>query len=189
MAGWKLRALERALVFEKHIAGDKYLPLLVVNFDGRRACHMPGAVKDDVDLILPALECFWRLECQADEAAFTALDVLVREERIPGNILLIFLLLHHVRRVMEHLFDQDPAGARQENGRFRMLTHHHRQAANMIEMTMRDDDQIEANVFDQFQLRHRSDARCLRIQSAINEDVQIANLEEEGIGTDASLAV
>ena len=59
----------------------------------------------------------------------------------------------------------------------------------MVQVTMRDDDQIEVAAPQQGKVRCRTAPRLLRVQPAIDKQVEVADLNEQRIGANAAIAV
>ena len=96
MAGREARAFERALIGEKDVTGEKDSAVFVNKFDGSGAGDMAGGMKHDLDLVFGAAEVFGLIEIQADHAFTAAINFLVGEERIIGDVGLFALAHHHV---------------------------------------------------------------------------------------------
>ena len=179
MSDGEMRALQRALVFEQHVACQEDLAHPVVDFHGGGSGDMAGRVEHELDLTLLALDFFDLLERQADKAADQVFDILVREERIARDAVLLLLLLHHIGGIVQHLLDQHAAGLGEQHRGLGMLAHDHRQAADVIQMTVRDDDEVELDAAQQFELRQGAYAGCLGVQAAVDQNVQAAYLQKE----------
>ena len=77
----------------------------------RRPGHVAGGVKDDSISSLPASKLLRLAERQGRQAPRDAVDLLVGEERVVGDVLVLALAEHDVGRVVQHPLDQHPAGA------------------------------------------------------------------------------
>ena len=67
------------------------------------------------------------------------------------------------------------------------LAHDHRQPADMVQMAVRDDDEIQFDVAQQRKVRQRAEPGRLRVQAAVHQDVQVADHQQKRIGADAAL--
>ena len=54
---------------------------------------------------------------------------------------------------------------------------------------MRDDDQIQRDSAERLQIGRRNAPDAFWIQAAIDQNIQIAELDEQRVGTDAAIAV
>ena len=173
----KLRALQRALVLKHDVAGDENLPLLVMNFDRRRARDMARAMKRDLDLVFPAAKHLRSSEGQPDKPADETVHLVMREQRVARNVVLLFLLLLHVRGIVQHLLDQHAARLGEQHRRLRVLAHHDGQPADVIEMAVRDDDEIELDAPQQVEIRQGAQSGRLGVQAGVDEDIQRPDLQ------------
>ena len=189
VARGELCARQGALVLEEDVAGDEHLAVLVVDLDGGGAGDVAGRVEDDLDLVLGAADLLGVAEGQAVHALGAAVDVLVGEERVVGDVVLLLLAHHHVGGVVEHALDQHPAGRRHDDGRIRVLLHEGREAANMVQMAVRDDDQVEFLVPDQGKVRSRGAAGLFGVKTGVNHHADVAELDKIGVGADAAVTV
>ena len=126
---------------------------------------------------------------QSDDARRAAVDLVVREERVVGDVGIFLLAHHHVGGVVQHALDEHAAGLRHQDRRVGMLAHRDRQTADVVEMAVRDDNQVEIDVFQQTEVWRGQPSGQLRIQTAVDEDVQVANLQIHGVGADTAVAV
>ena len=163
VAGRKLGTEEGALVLEKNVAGEENLAVLVVELDGGCARHVTGGVKNDFDFVLRAAKMFGMTVREAVEAFANTINLVVGEERIVGDVGLVLLAHHDIGRIMQHALDEHAAGRRHNDGRVGVLAHHHWQAADVIEMAVRYDDQVERDATNFGKIRGRRAADALRI--------------------------
>ena len=70
-----------------------------------------------------------------------------------------------------------------------MLPHGQRQAANVVEVTVRHQDEIEGLALEFGKVRSSATPGQLGVQSAIHEDPEIAQLKEQRVCADAAVAV
>jgi hypothetical protein len=63
------------------------------------------------------------------------------------------------------------------------------QAADVVEMAVRNDDQVEGHTPQRSEIGGCGAADLLRVEAAIKEDLQVAELEVKGIRADATVAV
>ena len=59
----------------------------------------------------------------------------------------------------------------------------------MVEVTVRDDDQIEIDPVERAKIRRGGPAHFLRMQAAVDEEIEVAELDEQRVGTNAAVAV
>jgi hypothetical protein len=59
----------------------------------------------------------------------------------------------------------------------------------MIKVAVRDDDQIQGDATQRLQIRRGDATDPFGVQSTINQDIKIAELDEQRVGTDAAVAV
>ena len=111
------------------------------------------------------------VEGQADDARRATIDLVVGEERVVGDIGLLFLSHHHVGGVVQHALDEHAAGLRHQNRRVGMQAHRDRQTADVVEMAMRDYNQVEIDVFQEAKVRRGQPSGQLGIQPAVDKDV------------------
>ena len=105
---------------------------------------MAGGVEDDLDLVLAAAEFLGVAEGDGRCRRLAhAVDLVVREERVVGDVVLLLLAHHDVGGIVEHALDQHPARRRHDDGRVRVLPHRDRQAADVVQVAVGDDDQVE----------------------------------------------
>ena len=189
MTGGEARAFERALIGEKDVAGKKDGAVFVDEFDGGGAGDVAGGMEHDLDFVFGAAEMFSLIEIQADHAFAAAIDFFVGEKRIIGDVGLFALAHHHVGGIVEHALDEHAAGGRHQHGGVGMLAHQDRQAADMVQVTVRDDDEIERLIANQRKIGRGGTADLFRIEAAVDDDAEFAELDEHRIGTDATHAV
>ncbi len=175
----ELRAAEGALVLKEHVPGHEDVAMLVADLDSTGAGDVSGMVQHDLHLVGLALEFLGLEKLHADEARHAAVDLFVREERVIGDVVLLFLAQHDVGRVVEHAIQYHLARMGHDDLGIRVLAHGDRHAADVVQVTVGDDDEIEADIFDQREIGHRAQACFLRIQAAVDEDIHIANLHVE----------
>jgi len=70
-----------------------------------------------------------------------------------------------------------------------MIAHRQRETADMIQMAMGDDDQIEVLSSDLTEIRSGVTTDHLGVQSAVYKDANIAKLDEQRVSADAARAV
>ena len=63
--------------------------------------------------------------------------------------------------------------------RWRVLAHDDRQAADVVEVAVRDDDEVELDVAQQREVRQGPQAGGLRVQPAVHQDVEVADHQQE----------
>ena len=102
---------------------------------------------------------------------------------------LVLLAHHHVGRVVQHALNEHAARRGHDHGRVRVLAHHDGQTADVVQMAVRDDDQIEGEAAQLGKIRRGGPADFLRIQAAIDQNIEVAELDEQRIGTNAAVAV
>ena len=146
-------------------------------------------MEGDLDLVLRPLEAPGVAERQAGHAAGEAVDFVVGEKGVFRDVLVLLLAEHHVGGVMEHPLDEHPARCRHESGGVGVLAERDRQTADVVEMAVRDDDEIEALAMQGGQVGCGSASRFLRVEAAIDQNVEIAELDKQRIGADAAIAV
>ena len=144
--------------------------MLVVDFHAGGAGHVAGRVENDLDLVLAAAEALGLAEGQSDDAFGAAVDVLVGEQGVVRNVLLLLLAEHHIGGIVEHPLDQDAGSRRHEDGGCGVFLHHDRQAADMIEMAVGDDDQVEIAPAQGREIGRGAPAHLLGVQPAIHQD-------------------
>ena len=152
MSGRKTCTFERALIGEKDVTGEKDGAVFVDEFDGGGAGDVAGRVKHDLDFVFGPTEVFGLIEIQADHAFAAAINFLVRKQRIVGNVGLLALAHHHVGRIVQHALDEHAAGSRHQHRGVGMLAHQDWQAADMVQVAMRDDDEVEGLIANQRQI-------------------------------------
>ena len=108
-----------------------------------------------------------------------ALDFLVREEWVTGDIVLFLLFLHHIGGIVQHLVDQHAARLGEQHRGFRMLAHHDGQTADVVQMAMRDNDEIELDIAQQLEVRQSPETGRLGVKTAVDQNIQIADLQKE----------
>ena len=64
---------------------------------------------------------------------------------------------------MEHALDEHATGSRHQHGGVGMLAHQDRQAADMVQVTVRDDDEIEGLIANQRKIGRGGTADFFRI--------------------------
>jgi hypothetical protein len=105
------------------------------------------------------------------------------------DVVLLALAHHHVGRVVEHALDQHPARGRHDHRRVRVLAHRHGQAPDVVEVAVGDDDQVEGLAPERREVGGGRAAHLLRVQAAVDQHVELADLDEQRIGADAAVAV
>ena len=189
MAGGELRARQRAQIVEQHIAGEENVPVLVPDLHRGGARHMAGGMKDDLDVVVRAAEMFGVAKGQARQTLAAAIDLVVGKQRIVGDVFILLLPEHDVRRIVEHPLDQHPARRRHDDRRVGELPHDHGQAADVVEVAVRDDDQVQRLSPQRLEVRRRHAAHPFGMQPAVDQEIEVADLDEQRIGTDAAVAV
>ena len=90
---------------------------------------------------------------------------------------------------MQHALDQHPAGLGHDHRRRGLFAEEDRQAADVVQVAVRDNDQIQRHAPQRAEVGRGRAADHLRMQSAIDENLEIAELKIAGIGADAAVAV
>ena len=111
------------------------------------------------------------------------------EQWILRDVVLGALPLHHVGRIVQHALDEHAAGLGHDDRRGRLLAEKDRQAADVIQVAVGDDDQIQRHAPQRAEVGRGRTTDHLRMQSAIDENLEIAELNVAGIGADAAVAV
>jgi len=145
VSGGEFRAVEGALVFEEHVTGKEDGAVFIMQFHAGCSGDVTGWMEDDLDVVFLTVEFFGVSVREAGQSRGAAVDFFVREKRILGDVFFLFLSNHHVRGIVQHALDQHVTGLSHDDRRFRMFAHDDWKAADVIEMAVRDDDQIEAH--------------------------------------------
>jgi len=178
-----------ALRPEQHVAGEKQLPVFVMDFDPGGAGHMTRLVEDDFDIIMGAVEALGVTIGQRREPSGAAVDFVVGKQRVVGDVVLGPLALHHAGRVVQHALDQHMTRLGHDHRDLRLLPEKNGQAADMVQMAMGDDDEVQRHTAQWAEVWSRGPADLLWMQTAIQDELQVAELNVERICADATVAV
>jgi hypothetical protein len=189
VAGGEARAWQGALVLEKDVSGEEDRAVPVAYLEPGRAGHMARGVQDDLDLVPAAAELFRVAEGDPGQALGDPVDLLVREERVVQYVLVLALAHHDARGVVQHALDQHAARGRHDDRGRGMLAHGDRQAADMVEVAVRDDDQVDRLAPQRRVVRRGLAARLLGVQPRVHKDVEVTELDEQRVGAYAAVAV
>ncbi|MEY4004181.1 MAG: hypothetical protein RLZZ221_277 [Verrucomicrobiota bacterium] len=189
MPGGELRAGQRPLVLKEHVAGEEDRAVLVMDLDRRGAGDVAGRVEDHLDLVLRPAEVLRVAEGKAGEAFRAAVDLLVREERIVRDTVVLTLAHHHARGVVQHALDEHAARRGHDHGRVRLRAEQDRQAADVVEVAVGDDDQVQPYPLQRTEIGGGRATGFLRVETAVDQDVEASQLDEQRVGADAAIAV
>ena len=78
---------------------------------------------------------------------------------------------------------------RHDDRRVRVLPHRDRQAADVVQVAVGDDDQVEVLPPQGRVVGGGPPADLLRVKARVDQDVEVAQLDEQRIGADAAIAV
>ena len=178
MPGGEFCAGDRALIFEEHVASEKYSSMLVPDLNSGCARDMAGVMKNNFDFVPRTAKAFGVAELQSRHSANATVDLVVGEKGIVRDVFIFALPHHHVGGIVQHAFNKHAAPNRHDHRRIWMLPHHHGQTANVVQVAVRDDDQIQRRVAQRREVWRRRTANFLGMEPAIDENAQIANLYE-----------
>jgi hypothetical protein len=147
-------------------------------------------VEGDRDLVFAALEAFGLSVGEAGEALGEAVDLVVGEED-GATIFGVILLLtdHDAGGVVHHALDQHAAGSRHNDGGVLVLAHQHREAADVVQVAVGDDDKVDLFPAERGKIGGGGAAGLFRVQAAIDDDVQVTDLQEMAVGADPAVTV
>ena len=126
---------------------------------------------------------------QRREPPGAPVDLVVGEKRIVRDVVLRALALHHICRVVQHALDQHVTRLGHDHGCLRLLAEENGQAANVVEVAVGDDDEVEGHAAQRTEVGRRCPPDLFRVQAAIEQELQVAELEVEGIRADAAVAI
>ena len=157
-----------ALSVEEHIAGKDDSAILIDQLDGSGPGHVTCRVNDDFDLLLTL---------PVDLAAFKALDgqllcqlsdIAMEEKRVFGDAVLFALAFHDIDRITQHAWRERDIGRGGDDGGLRIVGSDDGERAKVVEVAMREDDEVEVDIFDRSEVGEGVIAKFFRIKSGID---------------------
>ena len=173
----ELGTVEDALGGEEDVAGEEDAAVLVDDLHAGGAGEVAGGVKGELDLVARPGELLGVVEAVGEEAGRHAVDLLVGEERVVGDAFLLAFPDHHVGGVVQHPLDEHVAGQRHDGRRVGLVAHEQRQRADVIEVAVRDQDEVQFHALQRPQVRGGDAAHLFRVQAAVDDHMEIPNLD------------
>ena len=150
---------------------------------------MAGLVKDKLDLVARPAEFLGVAVSEGGEAPGAPVDLLVGEQRVIGDVILRPLAFHDAGGIVQHAFDQHAARLRHDHRRVALLAQDERQAPDVVEVAMGDDDEVQGHAAQRREIGDGFPSDLLRMQSAIDEEPEVSELEVERVRADAAVAI
>jgi len=187
--GGEFRRAEGALRGEEHVAGEEEAAVLVADFHAGGAGDVSGRVQGELELVVRAAEPPRLAEGLRVEARGAPLHLLVGEQRRLREALRGAFAQHDVDRIVQHPLEEEAAGLGHHHRRVRVRAQQHGQRADVVQVAVGDEDQVEAHARERAQVGHGEPAGELGVEAGVHHEVEVAELAIEAVGADAALAV
>jgi len=172
---------------ELHVAGEENFAVLVNEPDARRARHVPGHVKGNLDLLaVGGGKMFGPRVGHRHDFWLQQLDLAHREQRVFLDVELLALALHHVAGIAQHARGQRLRGLAHQDERLRLAAKKHGQRAQVVEMAVRDQNKIEHPVGDQRKVRQRLAPDFFGVHPAVHHEAEGPQLDVKTVRADVA---
>ncbi len=187
--GGEVGAGEGTLCFKQDIATEDDAAVLVDQFHRSGTDHVSGGVEDDFDLILALGMDFAAFKALPVELTGKDGDLAVVEEGEFRDAVFLALAFHDVDGIAQHTGGEEGVGEARNDGGVGIAGRHERHGAEVVEVAMGQDDEIDGSVGDGSVFGQSVLAHHFGVESGIYENVEIAEADEMAIGSDPAMAV
>ena len=141
-------------------------------------------VERERDFIVIVVKGFRHTERECRQSGIYAVKLAVSIKRILVDVFFVALPQHDADAVAKYSCGDDSACRRAEHACLRVFPQQNGQAAEVIQVAMREDDEVDGQIPHQIELRQSVPPQFFRMQSAIEKNAKVSDFCQEAIGTD-----
>lgn len=188
-AGGKTRAIEHCGIGKQNIAGDENLAVPIFKQNADSSGNVPGGKQGKSDTIAGiGLKNAWDADGGGQDAPRAAGDIAMRIQ-LGGAEALLAAPVHDITRIVQQPLKQRKRIAAGDDGRVRVLGDQERQGTEVIEVGVRQKNQIDLHVGDLVQSGEGGVPGFLGVKPCIDDKGKVADTQRHAIGPDTAVGI